>query len=37
VERASVNLATEEATVQFDPGRAPVEALREAVASAAIA
>ena len=34
VERASVNLATEEATVQFDPGRAPVEALREAVASA---
>jgi Cu+-exporting ATPase len=34
VEAASVNLATEQATVTFDPARAEVEALRAAVAAA---
>jgi P-type Cu+ transporter len=34
VEQASVNLATEQAKVSFDPARASVEALRTAVAAA---
>jgi len=34
VEQASVNLATEQATVSFDPGRASVDALKAAVAAA---
>jgi len=34
VEQASVNLATEQATVSFDPGRANIDALKAAVAAA---
>ena len=34
VERAAVNLATEQATVAFDPARASVPALQQAVAAA---
>ncbi len=34
VENASVNLATEKATVRFDPSRASLDAMRDAVASA---
>jgi Cu+-exporting ATPase len=34
VDRASVNLATEQATVSFDPALTTVDALREAVAAA---
>ncbi len=34
VENASVNLATEKATVRFDPARVSVDALRDAVADA---
>ena len=34
VDQASVNLATEQATVAFDPARTSVDALRSAVAAA---